>query len=45
MESLLDWFRAHGATTVDLGASTGAEPLYVSMGFRRKDSPVLRLQL
>ncbi|MFJ6697599.1 GNAT family N-acetyltransferase [Streptomyces sp. NPDC091272] len=45
MESLLDWFRAHGATTVDLGASPEAEPLYVSMGFRRKAAPVLRLQL
>ncbi|MBB6433994.1 GNAT family N-acetyltransferase [Streptomyces candidus] len=45
MEALLHWFREHGATTIDLGASPEAEPLYASLGFRRRDSPVLRLQL
>jgi GNAT superfamily N-acetyltransferase len=45
MQALLEWFRERGATTIDLGASPEAEPLYLSMGFRRKSSPVLRLQL
>ncbi|WP_433547835.1 GNAT family N-acetyltransferase [Streptomyces sp. CA-294286] len=45
MEALLQWFREHGATTIDLGASPEAEPLYVSLGFRRRPDPVLRLRL
>ncbi len=45
MEALLDWFREHGAGSVDLNASVEAEPLYASLGFVRKADPSMRLNL
>ncbi len=45
METLLEWFREHGARRVRLTASTQAEPMYVSMGFRLKPDPLLELTL
>ncbi|WP_367041552.1 GNAT family N-acetyltransferase [Streptomyces sp. Je 1-332] len=45
MEVLLDWFRERGAGSVDLNASTDAEPLYASLGFVRKPDPSMRLNL
>lgn len=45
MEALLEWFREHGARRVRLTASTQAESMYVSMGFRLKPDPLLELTL
>ncbi|MFI6372283.1 GNAT family N-acetyltransferase [Streptomyces sp. NPDC050546] len=45
MQTLLDWFRTHGARRVQLTASPEAEPLYVSLGFRPKPDPLLELTL
>lgn len=45
MEALVDWFREVGAGYVHLTASTDAEPLYASMGFRRRPDPLMQLDL
>ncbi|MGX1561686.1 GNAT family N-acetyltransferase [Streptomyces sp. NPDC055506] len=45
MQTLLEWFRTHGARRVQLTASPEAEPLYVSLGFRPKPDPLLELTL
>ncbi|MGC9377596.1 GNAT family N-acetyltransferase [Streptomyces sp. MH13] len=45
MEALLEWFREHGARRVRLTASTQAEPLYASLGFRQRPDPLLELTL
>ncbi|MDX3616036.1 GNAT family N-acetyltransferase [Streptomyces europaeiscabiei] len=45
MEALVDWFREVGAGYVHLTASTDAEPLYESMGFRRRPDPLMQLDL
>ncbi len=45
MDALLEWFREHGARRVRLTASTQAEPLYASLGFRPKPDPLLELTL
>ena len=39
MTALLDWYRNHGLTTVDLRASPDGEPLYRSLGFVRTPDP------
>jgi len=43
--ALLDWYRNHGITTVDLRASPDGEPLYRSLGFVRTPDPAMRLHL
>ncbi|MGH4028031.1 GNAT family N-acetyltransferase [Actinomycetota bacterium Odt1-20B] len=43
MEAVLDWFREQGVPSIDLNASTEAEPLYASLGFVRKPDPSMRL--
>lgn len=45
MEALVDWFREVGAGYVHLTASPDAEPLYASMGFRRRPDPLMQLDL
>ncbi|MER7488122.1 GNAT family N-acetyltransferase [Streptomyces sp. NPDC126497] len=45
MEALLEWFRERGARRVRLTASSQAEPLYVSLGFKIKPDPLLELML
>ena len=45
MDALLDWFRERGAGHVHLTASADAEPLYASMGFRRRSDPLMQLDL
>ncbi|MGW0846477.1 GNAT family N-acetyltransferase [Streptomyces sp. NPDC002787] len=45
MDVLLDWFRERGAGYVHLTASADAEPLYASMGFRRRSDPLMQLDL
>jgi ribosomal protein S18 acetylase RimI-like enzyme len=45
MEALVDWFRERGVGYVHLTASTEAEPLYESMGFRRRPDPLMQLDL
>ncbi|MDX3689450.1 GNAT family N-acetyltransferase [Streptomyces europaeiscabiei] len=45
MEALVDWFREVGAGHVHLTASPDAEPLYASMGFRRRPDPLMQLDL
>ncbi|MGW1671658.1 GNAT family N-acetyltransferase [Streptomyces sp. NPDC002324] len=45
MDALLDWFRERGAGHVHLTASPEAEPLYASMGFRRRSDPLMQLDL
>ncbi|MFF9039655.1 GNAT family N-acetyltransferase [Streptomyces sp. NPDC014892] len=45
MESLVEWFREAGAGYVHLSASAEAEPLYASMGFRRRPDPLMQLDL
>ncbi|MET9777528.1 GNAT family N-acetyltransferase [Streptomyces sp. NPDC006367] len=45
MEALLEWFREHGVRRVRLTASSQAEPLYVSLGFRPRPDPLLELTL
>ncbi|WP_328507333.1 GNAT family N-acetyltransferase [Streptomyces sp. NBC_00104] len=45
MEALVDWFRERGVGYVHLTASTEAEPLYESMGFRRRSDPLMQLDL
>lgn len=45
MEALVDWFRERGVGYVHLTASTEAEPLYESIGFRRRSDPLMQLDL
>ncbi|MEU0723001.1 GNAT family N-acetyltransferase [Streptomyces sp. NPDC006140] len=45
MTTLLEWFRERGARRVQLTASEEAEPLYASLGFRPKPTPLLELRL
>ncbi|MFM9589659.1 GNAT family N-acetyltransferase [Streptomyces scabiei] len=45
MEALVDWFHEVGAGRVHLTASPEAEPLYESMGFRRRSDPLMQLDL
>ncbi|MCC9704518.1 GNAT family N-acetyltransferase [Streptomyces sp. MNU76] len=45
MEALVEWFREAGAGYVHLTASAEAEPLYASMGFRRRPDPLMQLNL
>lgn len=45
MEVLVGWSRERGAGHVHLNASADAEPLYESMGFRRKPDPTMQLDL
>ncbi|MGW1804245.1 GNAT family N-acetyltransferase [Streptomyces sp. NPDC002078] len=45
MEELLAWFRERGAGHVLLNASSEAEPLYASLGFKRDPDPSMRLLL
>ena len=41
--AVLDWYRSRGIRTVDLRATSQAEPLYRSLGFRRTSDPAMRL--
>ena len=45
MEALLAWFGRRGVTRIDLAASSEGEPLYQQLGFKRSDSPRMRLHL
>ncbi|MFE7767435.1 GNAT family N-acetyltransferase [Streptomyces sp. NPDC057438] len=45
VDALLNWFRERGAGHVHLTASAEAEPLYASMGFRRRSDPLMQLDL
>ncbi|MBZ3900453.1 MULTISPECIES: GNAT family N-acetyltransferase [Streptomyces] len=45
MDELIGWFRERGAGHVHLTASPDAEPLYASMGFRRRSDPLMQLDL
>ncbi|MEU3097547.1 GNAT family N-acetyltransferase [Streptomyces sp. NPDC006967] len=45
VQALLEWFRDSGVRRVRLTASSQAEPLYVSLGFRRRPDPLLELTL
>lgn len=45
VEALLEWFRGRGVRRVRLTASSQAEPLYVSLGFRPRPDPLLELRL
>lgn len=45
MRALLDWYRRHGITSVDLRASPPGEPLYRDLGFLPTATPTLRLVL
>lgn len=41
--ALVAWFRTSGAGRVDLQATGAGESLYASLGFRRREEPVMRL--
>ena len=45
MEAIVDWCRGQGIPSVDLHASTEAEPLYRSMGFVQQDEPAMHLTI
>lgn len=45
MAALLDWYRRHDVSRVELSASSEGEPLYTSLGFARTTTPVMRLVL
>jgi ribosomal protein S18 acetylase RimI-like enzyme len=42
--ALVDWFRTAGVGRVDLQTTDEAQALYASLGFRRRDEPVMRLR-
>jgi len=43
--ALLDWYRAHGTTMVDLQATGDGEALYLDLGFRPAPGQTMRLSL
>ncbi|MGX6601064.1 GNAT family N-acetyltransferase [Micromonosporaceae bacterium Da 78-11] len=45
LTALLDWYRAHHITTVDLRASPDGEHLYRSLGFNPTKDPAMRINL
>ena len=45
MDTIHDWCRENGVTSVALNASRGGKPLYESMGYAESPSPMMFLPI